>query len=108
MYTISELKTDKYLTGNVVSKRHGYNDVEKTDPKYAYIGGDITNAYPEDTVDFVGRRMLSVYTGNEDVPMVFFVYDRITSDKSSYKKPCRKELTPYNRGCVQIGCALTQ
>jgi hypothetical protein len=30
--------------------------------------------------------MLTVYTGNEDVPMVMFVYDRITSDNASYGK----------------------
>ena len=84
--TLTDLKGNKYLTGKVIGKGHGYNDSAQTDPKYAYIGGNITNAYPEDTVDFVGRRMLTVYTGDEDVPMVFFVYDRITSDKSSYQK----------------------
>lgn len=83
---LSELKGNDYLTGKVVSKGHGYSDAEKTQPLYAYIGGNITNAYHADTVDFVGRRMLTVYTGNEDVPMVMFVYDRITSDSTEYDK----------------------
>ena len=84
--TLSELKSEKYLTGKVVGKGHAYYDSAQTQPKYAYLAGNITNAYPEDTVNFVGRRMLTVYTGNEDVPMVFFVYDRIQSDSSSYTK----------------------
>ena len=84
--TLSELKGNNYLTGKVVSKSHAYFDAAKTQPKYAYIGGNITNAYPTDTVDFVGRRMLTVYTGNEDVPMVMFIYDRITSDDAKYEK----------------------
>ena len=83
---LSELKGNNYLTGKVVSRGHAYYDAAETQPKYAYIGGNITNAYPADTVDFVGRRMLTVYTGNEDVPMVMFIYDRITSDSSNYEK----------------------
>ena len=83
---LTQLKSDKYLTGNVIGNRHGYLDADKTKPLYAYINGNITNAYHQDTVDHVGRRMLTVYTQNEDVPMVFFVYDAITSDSANYKK----------------------
>ena len=75
-----------HQTGKIIGNAHGYYDTAKTKPKYAYLGGDITGAYPSSTVDFVGRRMLVVYTGDEKVPMAFFVYDSITSDSTTYKK----------------------
>ena len=83
---LTELKSETYLTGKVIGRGHGYYDDAKTQPKYAYIGGNITYAYDEATVDFVGRRMLTVYTGDEKVPMVFFVYDTITADSANYAK----------------------
>ena len=84
--TLEGLWGSDYLTGKVIGKGHGYCDSEQTKPLYAYIGGNITYAYDQDTVDFVGRRMLTVYTGDEDVPMVFFVYDTITADDASFTK----------------------
>lgn len=80
------LNSADHQTGKVIGNSHGYYDTAKTKPKYAYIGGNITGAYPSSTVDFVGRRMLVVYTGDEKVPMAFFVYDTITSDSTTYKK----------------------
>ena len=80
------LNSSQHETGTVIGHEDGYYDAAKTQPKYAYLGGDITAAYPASTVNFVGRRMLVVYTGDKDVPMVFFTYDTITSDSSSYKK----------------------
>ena len=53
---------------------------------YSYIGGDMTNAYDQDTVDEVTRYMFSVATGNELYPYVFLTFDRITSDDASFKK----------------------
>ena len=80
------LNSADHKTGVIIGNEHGYYDSEKTQPKYAYIGGDITGAYPSSTVNFVGRRMLVVYTGDETVPMAFFTYDTITSDSANYKK----------------------
>ena len=70
----------------IFGRQHGYIGEDKTKPQYAYIAGDLTKAYDSDTVDYVGRRMLTAYTGNEDFPMVFFVFDDITSDKVAYEK----------------------
>ena len=78
--------SSKLRTGQILGYQHGYYDAEQTQPKYAYLGGNITPAYNSNTVEFVGRRMLVVYTGDETVPMAFFTYDRITSQDSSYKK----------------------
>ena len=83
---LATLKKETYHTGDVVGHSHAYYDAEKTQPHYAYINGNITGAYDSSTVDFVGRRMLVVYTGDETVPMAFFVYDRISSDSGAYKK----------------------
>ena len=57
-----------------------------TKPQYAYIAGDITEAYDSRTASYVGRRMLTVYTGDAEYPMVFFVYDDISSVNASYAK----------------------
>jgi hypothetical protein len=80
------LNSKDHQTGVIIGNEHGYYDKDKAQPKYAYIGGDISGAYPSSTVDFVGRRMLVVYTGDEKVPMAFFTYDTITSDSTDYKK----------------------
>ena len=66
-------------TGEVVGYEHGYVDGDKSQPLYAYIAGDISKAYPSDSAPYVGRRMLTVFTGDEEFPMVFFVFDDITS-----------------------------
>jgi hypothetical protein len=98
--TLAELKGDTYHTGNVVGNRHAYYDSAKTKPHYAYINGNITYAYDSTTVDHVGRRMLTVYTGDETVPMVFFVYDRITSDSGTYKKTFLFHITSSERPTI--------
>ena len=84
--TLSQLKTETYHTGNVIGNRHGYYDDAKTQPKFAYLNGNLVYAYPEETVSSLGRRMLTVYTGDEDVPMLFFVYDTIGAVSASYEK----------------------
>ena len=80
------LTLEECRTGRVIGKQHGYFNNDAACPEYAYIAGDITAAYPKDTVSYVGRRMLTVYTEDESFPMVFFVYDDITSTEASYEK----------------------
>ena len=84
--SLTELKTETYHTGDVIGNRHGYYDTEKTQPKYAYLNGNLVYAYPSETVSSLGRRMLTVYTGDEDVPMLFFVYDTIGAVSANYEK----------------------
>lgn len=85
--TYSEwINSSEHKTGTIIGYQHEYADAKENQPLYAYIGGDITEAYDSSTVDYVGRRMLTVYTGDKDVPMAFFVYDTITADSASYKK----------------------
>ena len=66
-------------SGTVVGRQHAYANDDPSDPIYAYIAGDISAAYPTDTASYVGRRMLTVFTDDESYPMVFFVFDSITS-----------------------------
>ena len=92
-----------YTMGTTTGYAYGYTDTAQTKPKYAYIAGDIADAYYKTKINnlfgwitrSVGssselsrcdRRMLAVYdTGNAKAPMYFFVYDNITS-KSDYQK----------------------
>lgn len=83
---LEDFKTDTYKAGDVIGNRHGYYDEAQTQPKYAYLNGNLVYSYPSDTVDSLGRRMLTVYTGDEDVPMLFFVYDTIGAKAQSYTK----------------------
>ncbi len=65
----------------------GVANVEKNgEYLYSYMGGDMTEAYDEETVDEVTRYMFSVATGDESCPLVFMTFDRITSDDASYHK----------------------
>ena len=82
--SLSSWMTDTYKTGDVIG--YSYALSESGDTVYSYLSGDITAAYNSETVDYVGRSMLTVYTGDKDAPMVFFVFDRIDSDDASFKK----------------------
>ena len=75
---------NKYDTGTTTGYRYAYDF--NMEPTFAYIAGDITEAYDSETVDYVGRTMLTVYTGDETMPMIFFVFDNITADSESFKK----------------------
>ena len=82
----NELMLPKHIKAAVTGRQHAYIGGDETKPLYAYIAGDITKAYNQNTVNYVGRRMLTVYTGNADFPMAFFVYDDVESDDASYEK----------------------
>ena len=87
-HDFSVWKDDReHKTGTVTGWETGYADAAQTKPTYAYLAGDITPAYDEATVSEVTRRFLSVFdTGNHDVPLFFFVFDRITATDPSFKK----------------------
>ncbi len=82
--TLETWLSSTYDTGKVTGVQWAYNSDGTTD--YAYLGGSITEAYDSDTVSYVGRHMLTLYTGDEDVPMYFIVYDKITSVGENYTK----------------------
>ncbi len=73
-------------TGTVTGHQHGYVDGDESKPQYAYIAGDISEAYDPDTASYVGRRMLTVFTGDEEFPMAFFVFDDITSKQGCERR----------------------
>ena len=84
--------SDTFVAGTITGREHGYFDGTKT-PEYAYIGGDITKSYHDTTAYYVGRRMLTVYTGDEDFPMAFFVYDDISAKNVAFKKTFLLQIT---------------
>jgi hypothetical protein len=85
--------TPAFICGEITGNEHGYFDAEMRSPHYAYLAGDITKAYTETTVSYVGRRMLTVYTGDEDFPMAFFVYDDISTKNVAFKKTFLLQIT---------------
>ncbi len=80
----SWLESSDYDTGTVMGHEYSIKKDGTTD--YAYLAGDITAAYASETVDYVGRRMMTIYTANESIPLYFIVYDRIISDSEDYEK----------------------
>ncbi len=65
----------------------GTKSVEKDgELVYTYLGGDMTGAYDERTVDEVSRYMIAVATGDINCPYAFLTFDRITSDDADFHK----------------------
>ncbi len=54
--------------------------------EYGYIAGDITKAYDSSTVSYLERRMLTVFTGNPDYPMLFFTFDTMNATAAGTAK----------------------
>ncbi len=104
----SWLAASGMYTATVTGRQHGYSDAEEKSPLYAYIAGDITKAYDADTVNYVGRRMLTVYTGYADFPMVFFVYDDVESDVASYEKRFLLQISSDDEPTVSGNTVVTE
>ena len=83
-YTLESAKTCAAM--NQVTLLGKCAKVEDGKLRYAYIAGDMTKAYDEESVDEVTRYMLSVMTDDESAPLVFATFDRITAKDASYKK----------------------
>jgi hypothetical protein len=101
-------KNSQIDTGKVIGREHGYADDAETQPLYAYLAGDITKAYGESTVSYVGRRMLTVYTGDEDYPMVFFVFDDIFANSKNFEKRFLLQITSKNAPTVSGNRVITE
>ena len=70
----------------LMRKRHHVADPEGASysikdgkTEYAYIASNIAPAYDED-VEYLSRRMLSIFTESEDFPLIFACFDRITAN----------------------------
>ncbi len=82
--TIEKWTDGSYVMSETTGAAWGYYDDGSS--KYAYLSGDLTKAYDSDTVDYVSRSMFTLFTGDEDFPMLFFTFDKIESDSESYTK----------------------
>ncbi len=78
----SWVNDEKFSYGELI----GFDYDDEDNPSYVYFANDITKAYDERTVDYVERSMMTLYTGDEETPMVMFVFDNITSDEATFKK----------------------
>ena len=78
--------------------------VEDGKLRYAYIAGDMTHAYDEESVDEVTRYILSVMTDDEEVPMVMATFDRITAKDKSFKKTVL--LHSMTKPCISDGALI--
>ena len=76
------LNDSKFSYGKLI----GMQTDDEMNPTYVYFGNDITNAYDTETVDYVERSTMTLYTGDEETPMVMFIYDNITADDPNFQK----------------------
>ena len=83
-YTVESAKTSAAMDQLTLLGKSARVDDGKL--RYSYIAGDMTKAYDEESVDEVTRHMLSVMTDDNDAPMVFATFDRITAKDATYKK----------------------
>ena len=72
-----------YEMGEVTS--YGFAP-DSIDPTFSYISGDITAAYPRETVEKVSRTMATITTKNRNIPLIFIVYDQVISQNPSFEK----------------------
>lgn len=73
-----------YDTGTVTSVSRGY--AADGSPLWGCITADLTPAYDAATVAYAGRSMMTVYTGDASMPMILFVFDRVTGKSADYRK----------------------
>lgn len=76
------INDDRFSYGKLI----GWQTDNAEDPSYVYFANDLTNAYETDTVDYVERSFMTVYTDDPETPMVMFVFDNITADDPSFQK----------------------
>lgn len=81
--TFSTWMNGSYDRGEVIDHKAGPDSMK---PEYSYIRGDITDAYPDDTVDLALRSMAFLPTDDEKYPAVMVVMDKVKSKDASYKK----------------------
>ena len=78
----SWIANNKFSFGKLI----GMQTDDETNPTYVYFANDITNAYDADTVEYVERSFMTLYTGDAETPMVMFVFDNITATSASFQK----------------------
>ncbi len=76
--TIENWLSGEYNMAEVYGADWGYDLIDGA-AEFAYIAGDLTSAYDLQTVKYVGRKMLTVFTDDPNYPMLFFTYDQMTS-----------------------------
>ena len=106
---IEKWRADPQFTiAKVTGRQHAYVDDTETKPHYAYIAGDITGAYDAETVSYVGRRMLTVYTGDKKFPMAFFVFDDISAISKDFEKRFLLQITSPDKPTVNGNKIITE
>ncbi|MBQ0101328.1 MAG: heparinase II/III family protein, partial [Firmicutes bacterium] len=81
--TLDQLKKSGNYQAEIFGKTASVTDGKY---EYSYLAGDMTKAYDKETVSEATRHLISVMTGNEQYPMVFVTFDRVTAVDASFKK----------------------
>ena len=106
--TLEQWLANDNAFGTLISHSSGYKNAEQTESDYAYLAGDIANAYPAGTVERLERRMLTVYTEDKDFPLAFFAYDDITSCDESFKKTFLLQISATDAPTVSGNTVITE
>lgn len=83
--TIENWLGGNYNMGEITGYDMGYSYTDGS-PEFGYIAGEITSSYDVETVKYLERRMLTVFTSDPNYPMLFFTFDTIESTDPSFEK----------------------
>ena len=76
------LEREKY---RIAEREGAAYSIKDGKTEYAYLASNIAPAYDED-VEYLSRRMLSIFTDSEEFPMIFACYDKIRAASADYRK----------------------
>ena len=82
--TIDPFLNGEMTTAELTGASFGY--FTDGSAEYGYIAGDLSKSYDPQTVDYIERRMLTVFTGDKEFPMLFLTYDSITAVNENFTK----------------------
>ena len=77
------MNSDRFRTA--VPEGTSYATREDGKADYAYLASNIAPAYDED-VDYLSRRMLSIFPESKEFPLIFACYDRIMASRPEFRK----------------------
>ncbi len=83
--TIENWLGGNYNMGEITGYDTGYS-YEDGSAEFGYIAGEISSSYDQETVSYLERRMLTLFTSDPNYPMLFFTFDTIESTDSSFEK----------------------
>ncbi len=83
--TIENWLGGNYNMGEITGYDIGYS-YEDGSAEFGYIAGEISSSYDAETVRYLERRMLTLFTSDPNYPMLFFTFDTVEATDAAFSK----------------------